>query len=120
MAALATHNGPLRCCKVQIQATVPEPVNKNMYKGISFCFSIITGTCECMMQQRPDAIAWLSQFTPALEDLGCQLGSQLCASAVLMLHLCACRPGAGYHRLLVSSRGIHIASGYLRCGCAAP
>lgn len=28
----------------EIQATVPNPVNPNMYKGISFCFSIITGT----------------------------------------------------------------------------
>ena len=31
---------------LQIQATVPEPVNRNMYKGVSFCFSIITCTCE--------------------------------------------------------------------------
>jgi hypothetical protein len=31
---------------LQIQATVPEPVNRNMYKGVSLCFSIITCTCE--------------------------------------------------------------------------
>ena len=31
---------------MQIQATVPEPVNRNMYKGVSFCFSIITCACE--------------------------------------------------------------------------
>ncbi len=30
----------------QIQATQPDPVNKNMYKGICFTYAIITSSCE--------------------------------------------------------------------------
>ena len=41
---------------LQIQATVPEPVNRNMYKGVSFCYSIISSTCVSCFSSR----TWLT------------------------------------------------------------
>ena len=37
----------------QIQATQPDPVNRNMYKGISFTYTIITLSCEAPRSRLP-------------------------------------------------------------------